>query len=126
MDAMFNVCSSLVNLDLSGFTGTSSNTTLNYLCNECSALETVTLNGMDTSAVTNMKRAFYRCNSLKELNIGEIDTSKVTTFEQFLDLNNNTGITSLDLSKWDVSQSTNFSSFLSGFTKITSYSAPTT
>ena len=44
----------------------------------CDNLETVNLNGLDFSKVTNMQQMFSGCSSLKSLDTSKFDTSKVT------------------------------------------------
>ena len=78
MDGMFNGCSGLTSLDLSGF---------------------------DTSKVTNMNSMFQSCSSLIE--IKGIEDFNVNLVSNFTSIFSNTKLTVLDLSTWTPSNYTN-------------------
>ena len=77
MGSMFYNCSSLASLDLSGF-DTSQVTSMGYMFSGCSDLKTLDLSGFDTSHVTSMRYMFYKCSSLASLDLSGFDTSQVT------------------------------------------------
>ena len=57
---------------------------MNGLFQGCSSLETVNLSGFDTSQVTSMQLMFYGCISLKSLDLNNFDTSNLkTTYQMF-------------------------------------------
>lgn len=80
-------------------------TSANGMFRGMSYLETLDLNNLDTSNVTDMKSMFSQSNYLKDIKLSNFDTSKVTDmklmFEQ-CDL-----LETLDLSSFDTSQVTN-------------------
>ena len=85
MNCMFNECSSLTSLDLSGF-DTSKVTYMREMFIGCSSLTSLDLSGFDTSKVTNMWEMFMGCSSLTSLDLSGFDTSKVTDmFAMFMD-----------------------------------------
>ena len=104
MGSMFDDCSSLISLDLSGL-DTSKATNMGSMFYDCSALTSLDLNGWDTSNTTNIVRMFYNCSALTTLNVSGWDTSKFTSF---LDLFGNCStLISLDLSDWTTPSVTN-------------------
>ena len=74
---MFNSCSSLQSVDVSGF-DTSSVMNMFNLFSGCSSLQSVDVSGWDTSSVTNMQCAFNVCKSLQSVDVSGWDTSSVT------------------------------------------------
>ena len=104
MSYMFESCSGLTSLNLSGF-DTSAVTTMDSMFARCSGLTSLDLSSFDTSAVTNMYQMFAECSSLKSLDLSSFDTSAVTNMNSmFADCY---GLTSLDLSGFDTSAVTN-------------------
>ena len=100
MGSMFDGCSSLTSLDLTGF-NTSSVTNMQYMLRNCDKLKSLNLSSFDTSAVTDMSHMFSSCASLTSLDLTSFDTSAVTgmfgMFEYCIRL------TSLDLTSFDTS-----------------------
>lgn len=78
MSYMFNGCSALTSLDLSGF-DTSKVTYMDNMFNGCSALTALDLSGFDTSSVKEMYGMFYMCSALTSLDVSGFDTSQVTS-----------------------------------------------
>ena len=131
ISGMFEGCSSLTSLDLSGW-DTSAVTTMDRLFFGCSALTEIKgIEQLNTSAVSGFSGAFYKCSSLKSLDLSGWDTRKadrmdnlfsgcsalteIKGIEQFntsavTDMGSLFGwcssLTSLDLSGWDVAQVT--------------------
>jgi surface protein len=58
---------------------TSKVTGMSYMFQDCSALWNLDVSGWDTSNVTNMASVFYRCSNIREINIGGWSSSSVTT-----------------------------------------------
>ena len=77
MSGMFNDCSSLANLDLSGF-DTAQVTNMVSMFSGCSSLMSLDLSGFDTSKVTVMRFMFNGCSALKTLDLSGFDTSRAT------------------------------------------------
>jgi surface protein len=78
MQAMFYGCSSLKELDLSGF-NTRNVTNMSYMFKGCSSLEQVDLSSFNTANVTEMEDMFWDCGALKELNLNNFNMGKVKT-----------------------------------------------
>ena len=114
---MFNNCSALTSLDLSGF-DTSNVTGMNYMFKNCGSLTSLDLSGFDTSNVTSMIDMFNYCGSLTSLDLSGFDTSNtVSMMEMF---SNCSALTSLDLSGFDTSSVTNMSYMFSNCRALTS------
>lgn len=83
MNAMFDRCFVLEELDLSGF-DTSNVATIRTMFQGCYALETLDVSGFDTSNVTDMAYTFNKCEGLRELDLSGFDTSNVTNMRSML------------------------------------------
>ncbi|MTD40213.1 BspA family leucine-rich repeat surface protein [Erwinia sp. CPCC 100877] len=117
MSSMFQDCSSLTTLDLSGW-NTSQVTKLYQTFYDCSSLTTLNLSGWDTSKVTTLQNTFYRCRSLTTLNVSGWDTSQVTNLNStFKGCSNLT--TLLGVSGWNTSQVTTLYSTFEGCSNLT-------
>ena len=104
MSYMFDACSALTSLDVSGF-DTSSATDMSYMFSGCSKLTSLDVSGFDTSKVADMRGTFYDCTQLKSLDVSGFDTSRVTDMGyMFFDCS---ALTSLDVSGFDTSRVTN-------------------
>ena len=68
MQHMFNGCSSLTSVDLSGF-DTSKVAILGNMFGSCSSVTSLDLSGFDTSKVTNMAIMFNGCSALRIIDI---------------------------------------------------------
>ena len=77
MSMMFDGCSSLQSLDVSGF-DTSKVTDMCCMFNNCSSLQSLDVSGFDTSKVEDMSFMFGHCSSLQSLDVSGFNTSKVT------------------------------------------------
>ena len=77
MAHMFNTCSSLTGVDLSGF-NTSKVTDMRVMFCNCTGLTSLDLSGFNTSNVTNMFNMFGGCSSLTSLDLSSFNTSNVT------------------------------------------------
>ena len=104
MSYMFNGCSSLQSLNVSGW-DTSNVTSMNYMFNNCTSLQTLNVSGWDTINVTGMNSMFSSCRSLQSLDVSGWDTSKVTIMSYMF--SSCRSLQSLDVSGWDTSKVTN-------------------
>ena len=117
MYAMFFGCSNLISLDLTGF-DTSCVTTMASMFSGCSSLTALDLASFDTSSVTTMESMFYECKSLVSLNLTNFDTSSVTRMDFMFEKCNS--LTSLDLSSFDTSNVTYMNWMFSWCSSLTS------
>lgn len=81
MGAMFRNCSSLTDLDVSGF-DTRKVTTMGTMFSGCSKLSTLDVSGFDTKNVTDMYCMFNKCSGLITLNVSGFDTKNVTNMRE--------------------------------------------
>ena len=77
MSYMFNYCSRLKSLDVSGF-NTSKVTTMYNMFQICANLESLDLSNFKTTNVTDMGHMFDGCSNLKSLDLSGWNMSKVT------------------------------------------------
>ena len=117
MQHMFNGCSSLTSVDLSGF-DTSKVAILGNMFGSCSSVTSLDLSGFDTSKVTNMATMFDGCSSLTSVDLSGFDTSKVTSMQNMF--GGCSSLTSLDLSGFDTSKVTNMTYMFGGCSSLTS------
>ncbi len=142
MNSMFDCCSALTALDVSGF-DTSSVTNMAGMFGSCSALTALDVSGFDTSKVTSMNSMFYCCSSLTTLDVSKLNTAKVEGMSDMffgcrkltaLDVSgfdtssvtdmygmfyDCSALTSLDLSGFDTSSVTSMASMFQGCTAMT-------
>lgn len=148
MQWMFNDCSNLIDLDLSGF-DTSKVISMSYMFYNCSSLASLNLSNLDnsnvvdmsymfynceslvnidlinfnTSNVTNMRNMFLRCSSLERLNLSNFNTSNVTDmYGMFCVCSNLIG---LDLSTFDTSKVTNMGMMFNNCARLTNLNMKT-
>ena len=104
MSNMFNLCSKLTSLDLSGF-NTSMVTNMHDMFNGCSSLTSLDLSSFNTSAVTSMGSMFRNCPNLTSLILGPnfFKTPTVTSidFSSCTKWTNDTVVTSLVTNSYD-------------------------
>lgn len=81
MGAMFRNCSTLTDLDVSGF-DTRKVTTMGTMFSGCSKLSTLDVSGFDTKNVTDMYCMFNKCSGLTTLNVSGFDTKNVTNMRE--------------------------------------------
>ena len=117
ISGMFDGCSSLTNLDLSGF-DTSNVRYMSWMFSSCGSLTNLDLTSFDTSSVTSMSDMFYSCKSLTSLNLASFNTSSVTDMGSMFD--GCESLTSLDLSGFDTSNVTYMSCIFDGCKSLTS------
>ena len=115
MGGMFNGCSSLQELDFSEF-DTSSVTSMRNMFSGCSSLQELDLSGFDTSSVTDMMEMFSRCRSLQELDLSEFDTSSVTDMKYMF--SGCSSLQELNLSEFDTSSVTSMRNMFTGCSSL--------
>ena len=93
---MFNGCSSLESLDLNGL-DTSEVTDMSEMFNECTNLVSVDLSNLNVSKVTTTESMFKYCENLKSVVLGDSNFSSVTNMQNMFAYC--TGLEELDLSK---------------------------
>ena len=74
---MFNGCSGLTSLDVSGF-NTAQVTSMSGMFRDCFGLTNLDLSGFNTDKVINMGGMFYGCSGLTSLDVSGFNTAKVT------------------------------------------------
>lgn len=116
MCGMFNNCSSLTNLDLSGF-DTSNVTDMNSMFQGCSSLTNLDLSGFDTSNVTDMSSMFWNCSSLTNLDISSFNTAEVTDMNYMF--KGCSSLTNLDMSGLNAAKVTKMSHMFQGCSSLT-------
>lgn len=99
--SMFQMCSDLTSLDLSGL-DISESTTMESAFESCSALAELNIEGWDTSKVTNTSRMFYYCRKLKSVDVADWDVSNVVYMNHMF--NGCSSLERIDMSKWDTSK----------------------
>ena len=116
MDSMFNVCRSLVSLDLSSF-DTSKVTNMSGMFGVSNSLETLNLSSFDTSNVTDMSYMFNGCNALKNVGFSNFNTSNVVEIRSmFYGCNS---LTTLDLSSFNTERVTSMETMFTGCNSLT-------
>ena len=104
MSGMFQGCSKLTSLNVSGF-DTSRVTDMSYMFNACSALTSVgDLSGWNTAKVTEMALLFGNCEKLASLDVSKFNTAAVTNMNAMFF--NCSALTTLDVSGFDTSSVT--------------------
>ena len=98
MDAMFYICSSLTNLDLSNF-NTANVTNMRSMFDHCSSLTSLNLSNFITTTVTEMYAMFSNCSSLTSLNLSNFNTANVTSMSLMFAFC--TSLTNLNLSNFN-------------------------
>ena len=118
MNNMFRGCTSLGAIDLSGF-NTANVTTMQNMFRDCTSLGTLTFgSSFNTSSVTDMSYMFYNCSGLGTLDLSSFNTSSVTTMSYMF--RGCAGLQTLDLSGFNTSSVTNMSYMFSACTGLKS------
>ena len=115
ISGMFMDCTSLVNLNLSGFI-TSKVNNISYIFNNCNSLKNVDLTGVDTSKVTSMRYMFNGCESLAYLDLMNFNTEQVIDIDNMF--RNCTSLTNLDLSSFNTSKVTTMTNLFIGCSSL--------
>ena len=116
-ERMFGNCSNLEYVNLNNI-DTSKCKSFEYMFSNCNYLKSLDVSKFNTLQVTNMSNMFISCKSLTSLDVSNFNTSQVTNMYQMF--NSCTSLTSLDLSNFDTSQVTNMSSMFSNCETLTS------
>ena len=117
MANMFNGCTNLANLDVSGF-NTKNVTNMQYMFRGCSSLTNLDVSGFDTGNVTSMALMFSGCTNLTSLDVSGFDTGKVTDMSDMF--SSCSSLTSLDVSGFDTGNVTSMYSMFSSCSSLTS------
>ena len=121
MNYMFNGCSALTSVDVSGL-DTSGVTSMNGLFSLCCGISSLDVSGFNTSSVTDMSCMFDGCSGLTSLDVSGFDTSIVNDMSRMFECCN--GLTSLDVSGFDTSSVTNMENMLDFCSALTRIYAP--
>ena len=120
VNSMFNGCRALESTnDIIGFNSlnTTESTNMSYMFANCSALTYVDLSGINGKNNTNSSYMFYQCKNLNNINnIENFNINKVTTMHSMFF--KCSGLTSLDLSKWETNNLNNMECMFSGCTSL--------
>lgn len=100
MSQMFQNCSGLTSVTLSGF-DTKNVTDMSQMFRNCSGLTSISLSGFNTQNVTDMSQMFFDCSSLTSIKLSGLNTSNVM-YANFM-FSGCQGLTSLDLSSFNTS-----------------------
>ena len=112
--ALMNKLAKIEGLDL---LNTSKVTNMEAMFERCFLLTELDLSTFDTSQVTNMSQMFGACVVLNNLNISTWDTSKVTNMSSMF--SNCRKLTSLDLSNFNTAKVTNMGAMFQGCSSLT-------
>jgi len=116
MSRMFDSCSSLTSLDVSGF-NTENVTHMYDMFYMCSSLTSIDVSHFNTSNVKRMSWMFNGCKNLTSLDVSNFKTDNVTDMNSmFLGCS---GLTSLDLSVFNTANVTDMYWMFSGCSKLT-------
>ena len=115
MSWMFSGCTSLKDLDVSGFY-TANVTDMSGMFERCSSLTDIDVSGFTTDNVTNMNEMFEGCSALTTLDLHEFQTGNVTSMKSMF--GGCSSLTSLDLSGFNTAQVTNMSGMFNECTKL--------
>lgn len=113
---MFFNCTSLEEIDLSGF-NTKNVENMDSMFANCSSLNSIDVSKLNTSKVTNMNCMFQSCTKLTELDLSSMDTSSVVEMAYMFQTSNK--IQSLDLSGFDTSNVKRMDSMFNGCSGLT-------
>ena len=116
MHRMFSYCGSLTNLDLSSL-NTANVTDMSGMFCGCYGFESLDLGGLDTHSVTNMSEMFESCDNLKTINISGFDTANVTDMSYMFA--GCSSLTGLDLSGFQTDALTNVRSMFRNCSSLT-------
>ena len=117
MNYMFENCTALESVDMSGF-DTSNVTDMSFMFNGCSSLTGLNVSNFNTSNVTDMHYMFTDCSSLTGLNVSNFNTAKVITMTSMFE--GCSSLTSLNLSTFNTALVTDMSSMFSGCSTLSS------
>ena len=116
MYAMFAICSALTSLDLSHF-NTANVTNMNYMFSGCSKLSSLDVSNFNTANVTRMSNMFSGCSNLTNLNVSNFNTENLTTIA-YMFYNCSSLQTIYCNDDWNTSTVTNSNAMFSGCTNL--------
>ena len=116
MNGMFRFCSSLASLDLTGF-NTANVTDMSQMFEDCSSLASLDLSSFNTENVTTMKSMFWECSSLASLDLSSFNTEKVTEMREMFGYC--MSLTSLDLTGFNTANVTDMTIMFRGSSSLT-------
>ena len=116
MSNMFRECSSISELDLSGW-DTSNVTNMSYMFYACKAMTKLILPENFGKSNTDMSGAFAYVQYATELDLRNFNTSNVTSFSGVF--HSCGSVQKIDISGWDTSNATNLSSIFYNANKLT-------
>ncbi len=116
MSRMFQYCSSLASLDLTGF-NTANVTDMSQMFEDCSSLASLDLSSFNTENVTTMKSMFWECSSLASLDLSSFNTEKVTEMREMFGYC--MSLTSLDLTGFNTANVTDMTIMFRGSSSLT-------
>ena len=115
MARMFEYCSSLTSLDLSGFK-TDNVTDMSCMFGNCSGLTSLNISSFNTENVTDMISMFHGCSGLTNLDVTNFKTDNVTDMNgMFSDCSS---LKSLDLSGFNTESVTGMQAMFSGCSNL--------
>ena len=76
---------------------------------ECSSLNELNISGFNTKKVINMSKMFYRCSSLKKLDLSNFNTNNAKNMSYMFDRCNS--LKELDISNFNINDSVNLNHF---------------
>ena len=117
MSLMFSDCKNLTSLDVSGF-NTENVTRIYLMFSGCSNLTSLDVSGFKTDKVTDMSWMFYDCSNLTSLDVSGFKTDNVTDMRWMFDRCSN--LTSLDVSGFKTDKVTDMSNMFYGCSNLTS------
>ena len=117
MSYMFHSCSSLTSLNVSHF-NTANVTDMSYMFDGCSSLTSLDVRGFSTTNVTNMGGMFWNCAKLKNLDVTNFNTINVTDMSAMF--SGCSGLSTIDLSAFNTEKVTEMSAMFSGCSGLTS------
>ena len=106
MNGMFDHCSSLTSLDVSGF-NTANVTNMGNMFYDCEALTSLDVSDFNTEDVTFMSNMFGWCKHLTSLNLSGFNTSNVTDMSGMF--TNCEALTNIDVTGFNTANATNMS-----------------
>ena len=116
MMAMFYECSSLTELDVTGF-DTQNAVNLQYMFYGCSGLTSLNLDYFDTSKAQIMFQMFAQCSGLASLDVSKFDTKNVFTMRSMF--SGCSSLTALDVSHFKTGNVTDMGYMFNGCSKLT-------
>ena len=112
----FAGCTNLTAIEGLEKVNTSAATNMGYLFQDCSSLASLDLSGFSTSKVTDMSFMFQNCSSLVSLDLSSFDVSNVSDMQSMFE--GCSTLTSLDLSNFSTTCLVSASSMFSGCTSL--------